>query len=80
VEVLFRGNLRNTRTTPLILGKSLGETLGKGHASPYRPTKNKNGTPCISKRFRYKRKIFKKSFGFPKGFPKAAINPRLSLV
>ena len=49
-------------------------------SAPTGQQKNKNGTPCISKRFRYKRKIFKKSFALPKGFPKAAIYPRLSLV
>ena len=39
--------------------------------APTGQQKNKNGTPCISKRFRYMRKYFKKSFGFPKEFPKA---------
>ena len=64
-------SIHNPRSTPRFFGKMFGKTFGKSILHHSKQRKKENGTPCVSKRFRYMRKIFKKKCVFPKDFPKS---------
>ena len=54
---------------PVSSGKRSGKHSGRAYFTPPSIEKKKSGTPCVSKRFRYMRKFFKKICAFPKDFP-----------